>query len=390
MDSHLQGVLYFRSSAVFAGPERYLVELGRALPEFGFEVELLALYRRSSESPAVHPLVARARAAGLPAEQWPDPGPLSIQTVFQLADWLRRGRYALLHSQDYKTDVIGVLAARFARVPCVATVHLHPQTTWRLRFYRQLDLVALRLCHQVITVSEAIRQELLAAGLAPDRVVTIHNGLDVAEFEASGQEVGGNDSRGNDVGQPTVAVFGRLDPQKRQSDFLLAARQVHATRPDVRFMLVGDGPDRASLEQLAQQLGIADCVRFAGHQTNVAALLQRTSVVVLSSVREGLPYVLLEALALARPVVATAVGGVPEVITHGETGLLVPPCNPSALAEGILWVLNNPAEAIRLGERGQERVLREFSATEMAHCTANVYRQVLDKGGSSDHAGSDR
>jgi len=94
-------------------------------------------------------------------------------------------------------------------------------------------------------------------------------------------------------------------------------------------------------------------------------------------VREGLPYVLLEALALARPVVATAVGGIPEVITHGETGLLVPPRNPAALADAILKLLNHPTEAARLGQQGRERVLRDFSATEMARRTAEVYRRVL-------------
>jgi len=371
-------ILYARSSATFAGPERYLLELATALPEFGFSSEFLALYRRNPEGPEVHPLVAHAYRIGLTAAQWPDSGPISVRAVFQLARLLRLGEYIILHCQDYKTDLIGILAARLVRMPAVATVHLHTQTTWRLRLYRLLDLIALRLFDRVIAVSEAIRQEFLAAGFSPDRVVTVHNGLDVTQFESSLESARGSWRKQNeDTREPTIAVFGRLDPQKRQHDFLLAAKQVHAARPEARFLLVGDGPDRSVLWQFAEQLGLAHHVHFAGHQTNIAQWLQSTDVVVLSSVREGLPYVLLEALALARPVVATAVGGIPEVITHGETGLLVPPRNPAALADAILKLLNHPTEAARLGQQGRERVLRDFSATEMARRTAEVYRRVL-------------
>jgi glycosyltransferase involved in cell wall biosynthesis len=372
----LQRVLCFRSSATFAGPERYLLELGRTLPQFGFELALLALYRRSPISLEVHPLVARARDIGLPAEQWLDSGPLSIQAVFQLVNRLRTGRYALLHCQDYKTDLIGGLAVQLARVPRVATVHLHPQTTWRLRAYRLLDLVVLRLFDRVIAVSGALRQELLAAGLPAGRVVTVQNGLDVVGFAESPGSL--DEPRRTQEEGPVVATFGRLDPQKGQRDFLLAAQQVSEARPDTRFQMIGDGPSRAELEQLVTTLGLDRAVKFAGHQSAVATWLEQSDVVVLASLREGLPYVLLEALALARPVVATAVGGVPEVMTEGDTGLLVPPHNSERLAQAILWMLNHPAEAAEMGQRGRERVLREFSIERMARETAAVYREALE------------
>lgn len=376
VDHDLHSVLCFRSSATFAGPEHYLLQLGRTFREFGFAMEFLALYRRSLESPAVHPLVARARAIGLPAEQWLDLGPFSVRTVFQLANLLRSGRYALLHCQDYKTDLIGGLAAHLARVPCVATAHLHPQTTWRLRVYRLLDLVILRLFDRVIVVSEAIRQELLAAGLPAERVVTVRLGLDVAWFEENRGTL--EELKEDRRDGPIVAIIGRLDPQKRQDDFLRAARKVRDERPEARFHLIGDGPSRVELERLAATLGLGNSVMFAGHQSAVAAWVEQSDVIVLASLREGLPSVLLEALALARPVVATSVGGVPEVVTHGETGLLVPPRDPEQLAGAILWMLDHPAEAAEMGRRGRERVLREFSIERMARETSAVYREVLE------------
>ena len=147
--------------------------------------------------------------------------------------------------------------------------------------------------------------------------------------------------------------------------------------------VIGGGPGREGLESLAALLGIDGAVSFLGHRRDVAAWMAISDVIVMASVREGLPYVLLEALALAKPVVATHVGGVPELIQDRETGLLVPPKHPERLAEAILYVLSHREESARLGERGREWVWQEFSPKTMAHKTAEVYREVLARGQES-------
>ncbi|MBM3149885.1 MAG: glycosyltransferase family 4 protein, partial [Chloroflexi bacterium] len=281
--------------------------------------------------------------------------------------------------------LLGLIAARLAKVPSVATVHLHDLSTYALRLYRLLDLVTLRFFPKVITVAESLRQELIGAGLPADKLVTIHNAIDAQAF-ASQAEADNHRLReqlGIEDQQPIVSTVGRLSPQKRHQDFLEAARRTLAVLPGAHFLVIGDGPERGDLEALAASLGIDSAVSFLGHRQDVAAWMAISDVIVMASIREGLPYVLLEALALAKPVVATCVGGVPELIRDGETGLLVPTQQPARMAEAILYVLSHGEEAARLGEKGRELVWQKFSPQSMAHKTAEVYREVLSGGQGS-------
>jgi len=374
-------VLHFRSTSTLAGPERYILELVRPLREEGFEMQLVAYYRRKDASPFVHPMLDEASKRALEIEQWEDMAWLSPSVIRRLARKLKMGGFSLLHTHDYKTNVLGGIAARLAGVNPIATLHLHDLSTRRLRLYRILDLVVLRSFPRVIAVAEALRRELIAAGLPPSKVVTIHNGIEGQGFAAGAftraerlrQQLGiGTD-------QPVISTIGRLSPQKGQRDFLESAARVLKAVPNAMFLVLGDGPAKEELRDLCRSLNIQDAVSFLGHQRDVAAFMAMSDAIVLASVREGLPYVLLEALTLARPVVATQVGGVPELVQDGETGLLVPPHRPDRLAEAILYLLRNPAEATRLGQKGQERVLREFTAEAMARKTAKVYQEVLSE-----------
>jgi len=375
-------VLHFRSTSTLAGPERCILELVRPLREEGFEMQLVAYYRRKDTSLFVHPVLDEASKRGLEMEQWEDMAWLSPSVIRRLARKLKMGGFFLLHTHDYKTDVLGGIAARLAGVQAVATLHLHDLSTCQLRLYRILDLVVLRSFPRVIAVSEALRQELIAAGFPPAKVVTVHNGISRQEF-ASGAFSRAEELRqrlGIGNSQPVVSTIGRLSSQKGQKDFLESAARVLKALPNARFLILGDGPAKEELRDLCRSLNIQDAVSFLGHQRDVAAFMALSNCIVLASVREGLPYVLLEALALARPVVATQVGGVPELVQDGEAGLVVPPRKPDRLAEAILYLLRNPAEAARLGQEGRERVLREFTAEVMGYKTAEVYRAVLEGG----------
>ena len=375
-------VLHFRSTSTLAGPERYILELAYPLRRQGFETQLLAFYRPKGVIPLVYPLLEQAKGKGLEVEQWTDTAWFSPVVIRKLAEKLRRDQIGLIHTHGYKTNLLGGIAARLASVKAIATVHLHDLSTRRLRLYRTLDLVVLRSFPRIITVAEAIRQELIASGFPPDKVVTVHNGIEGQSF-ASG--VSSRVERlkrrlGIGASQPVVSTVGRLCPQKRQRDFLESAARVLKALPNARFLVLGDGPAKQEFLDLCRYLRIHDAVSFLGHQRDVAAFMVMSNCIVLASVREGLPYVLLEALALAKPVVATQVGGVSELVQDGETGLLVPPRRPDRLAEAILYLLRNPAEAARMGQNGRKRVLREFTAEVMGHKTAEVYREVLSGG----------
>ena len=372
-------VLHMRSSAHFVGLERLLLQLVVPLRREGFDIELMVLYRRGDSMSSLHPLVVEARRRGVKAEQL-DGGPrFSLRGVLYVANKLRKEGFSVLHTHDYKTDLLGLLAAGLARIPCVATVHGYVFVSRRLRIYRMLDLLVLRFFSRVITVSEELRQQLLTAGLRGERVITVHNAIDPVAFISQGtqsiswlrQQLGiGRD-------QPLIATVGRLIPGKGHRYFLAAAKQVLQARPEARFLVVGEGPLRGKLEALSAALGIQHAVSFLGFRQDVAALMEASDLIVLPSLEEGQPVVLLEALALAKPVVATAVGGVSEVVRHEETGLLVPPRDSDELARAMLYLLDHPDEGARMGQKGQEVVARDFTVEAMAEKTAAVYRQIL-------------
>lgn len=371
-------VLYLRSSSGFHGPEKQIMLLAQGARDAGFDPSIVVLYRQGKAMPAIHPLVKAAREQGVPVHQLTDRNRFSLGTIWQIARRLTEGEFDLLHTHGYKANILGFLAARLAGVPIIGTVRLHTETTIPLKLYKWLDLLALRLCDHVVTVSEDLRQEVLGAGLPPDKVTTILNSIDVTSFaNQAARGVPAREELGLGPGGHVVTAIGRLTSQKGYSYLLQGVPLVLQTLPETRFLIAGDGPLRGKLEREAHSLGVGSSVRFLGYRTDIAPLIALSDLIVMASLREGLPNVILEALALAKPVVATRVGGIPEIITHQVSGILVPSRDPVRLAEGILQVLTTPALARELGERGWQEVTGRFTVTTMVDRTIALYRQVL-------------
>ena len=238
-------VLHFRSTATFAGPERGLLTLGGPLRELGVDVKIIAYYRRRRPEPAIHRLVEQGRRDHLDVEQWADHSRFSWRTVRRLADELRRGEYDLLVTHDHKTNLMGYLAARRSKIPCRAVPHGYDFSLWRMRLYRRIDLVVLRRFPRIVAVSENLRRELIAAGLSPDRICVIPNGIDVARFaEGAGDRASEWRRRAAEPGAPVILTVGRLYRQKGLEDFVQSAAQIHHAAPRARFWIAG-GRDSA-------------------------------------------------------------------------------------------------------------------------------------------------
>lgn len=373
-------VCHLRSSHSLYGPERQLLYLATSMPLYGFETGICVLYRQGKGRPRKHLLLLEASRRGVWAHQIDDEGWWSLARLIQsMVRILRQGNFSLVNSHGYKSNFVAFWSARVCGIPAIATVRLHTETDTRLKLYKMFDLVLLRHFSHVITVSDHLRKQMILAGIAPTKVSTVHNGVDVQAVasRALTEDDDANRLMWCQANSVTISIVGRLTLQKDHATFLRAARLVIQAVPDVRFLVIGDGPLRDQLEQLSRALGIDEHVTFLGYRQDVLSLMARSDVLVLSSVQEGLPNVILEALALGKPVVATHVGGVPEVIRSGETGVIVPPEDPRGLADAICWVLRNPGQATRLGQLGQARVTAEFSVQTMAQKTAAVYRSVL-------------
>jgi glycosyltransferase involved in cell wall biosynthesis len=223
-------------------------------------------------------------------------------------------------------------------------------------------------------VSQGVAGRMRARGVPDRKIRVVGNGVDVDRLPAPthprlrGELVGSAD-------RAVVLTIARLDAQKGLEYLLTAAADV----PNAVFVLVGEGREQPALEAKARMLGVADRVRFLGHRDDVPDLLAACDLFVLPSLYEGLPLSVLEAMASARPVVATAIAGTSEAVVHGETGLLVPPADPTGLAGAIRALLVDGALARRMGEAGRARVCREFSLRRMIDRVTEVYDELLQR-----------
>jgi glycosyltransferase involved in cell wall biosynthesis len=289
-----------------------------------------------------------------------------VDGIARLARVLRRRRADVLHTHTLAAaNALGRLAARSARVPVIS--HLHIENHFRPAtepLLRRLDNATARLSARLIAVSEDTKRAYERQGY-PRRIEVLYNGVRVPPNGV----VPHNDP-------PLIGEIARLCDVKGQRELIRALADV----PRARLVLAGrdleqGGAFQAELEREAERAGVSDRVEF-GYRDDVGALLDELDVVALPSWTEGLPLVVLEAMAHGRPVVATPVGGTPEVVADGETGLLVPPRDPAALAAALRRVLDDEALARRLGETARRRVEEQFTLEEMNRRMLAIYDEV--------------
>lgn len=302
---------------------------------------------------------------------------------FRLYRHLRRIRPDIVHTHSSKAGILGRLAAVAAGVPVIVHApHGHV-------FYGYFGWMASQACvlterlaarwtDRIITLTDLGKQDHVRYRIGPpEQFVPISCGIDLSRFlhaEREGQAL--RDGFHLRPGEHVVLWAGRLVPIKGCDSFLRACAIVGRQYDRVRFIIVGDGPLAGPLRELASTLGLHDRVQFMGQREDIPAWMWSADIFVLSSLNEGLGRVLLEAMACHRPVVATAVGGVGEIVQAGETGLLVPPSDPDCLAEGMLTLLRDPEMARTFGERGYQRALG-FDTRAMVDKTAALYESLL-------------
>jgi glycosyltransferase involved in cell wall biosynthesis len=297
--------------------------------------------------------------------------PNTMLQVARVARFIRQEGIGLVHAQDLYTNVLGWLAARAAQVPFVVTrVDLgHHLPGYR----RPLVALASRQADRVLVNAICIRDLAIREGVEPDRVVVVRNGVDTDELDAAATRA---PERPAPEPGAIVCVANMHHPVKGQTDLLLAMKEVSRARPEARLVFVGDGVRRPLLERSARQLGIAERCRFLGHRRDGGAILARAALAVSSSHAEGISNAILEAMAARLPVVATAVGGTPEIVRDRVNGYLVPPGAPAALARRIEDLLADPRLRRRMGERGRRTVEREFSLEQMRTSYDALYEDL--------------
>ncbi len=275
---------------------------------------------------------------------------------------------SVVHSHGYRSDIIGLLAARRAGVPIVSTLHGWTPVNRSLRIYEALDRLVLRWFDHIICVSRPLYEQMRRR-LPFNRVTFLPNAVSTPPAD-------GLAPRARSTTRKTILFVGRLSHEKGVDILLRAFAHSLAGRDDTRLLILGDGPDRGENEQLARDLGIADRMEFLGFQRDVPAFYRCADLFVLPSRSEGVPLSLLEAMAAGLPLVATRVGGVPDVILDGISGCLVPPEDPRALGAALVNTLDNPEAAAAMAESAREVVATHYRAEPWARNIEKIYRTM--------------
>ena len=315
-----------------------------------------------------------------PLSPWHD-----LHALLELRRLCRRERYTIVHTHNSKAGFLGRLAARLAGVPIIIhTVHgfaFHEREPWwRRRLFIALERLAARWCDQFICISQPLIEWAVAMRIVPrDRAVKIYSGIELAQFRQPADAAAVRASWGWPDDALVIGEVAKLWPGKGHDTLLRAFARVRAQHPQARLVFVGEGSERPALERLAQRLDVAADVRFLGFRRDVAALTHALDIAALPSLFEGMGRAVLEAMACAKPVVASRVGGLVELIEDGVTGCLVPPNDVDALTAALERLLQEPSVRVRMGQAGVSRVTQQFDAGVMSDHILAVYQAWLKR-----------
>jgi glycosyltransferase involved in cell wall biosynthesis len=308
-----------------------------------------------------------------------------LQALVALTRLIRRKRYTIVHTHSSKAGILGRWAAWLARTPVIVhTVHGwghndRQRATVRALFIL-LERLSLRITDRLIAVTPLNVSKGITDGIGrEDDYIVVRSGIELDRFghpQVNAVEV--RASLGISPNAPVVGTVTRLSPQKAPADFIHAAAHINENHPDVRFVIVGDGPLRAEAEELAANLGLTGIIHFTGLRRDVPELMAAFDIFALSSLWEGLPRVLPQAMATGLPIVATNIDGNAEAVEHGVNGFLVPTNDPQAIAGAVEQLLENPDLAKRMGEVGRVRV-QEFGDRRMVGQLEDLYSELMEE-----------
>ncbi len=370
-------ILHLTASLYTGGAERLILGLARQLNRAEFDVHLCAIGHFGQDS-MLRDFQRLDRPIHLiPIQRFYDP-----RILVALVQYVRYHQIDLIHTHLLYADILGRLLGQLLRLPVISTLQNDPMDSRNIRLDKRWlsRLTARFTTTHLVTVSNQIRQRFITAWqVKEERISTIYNAVQMQPFLAIPAPMA---TAAYTTLPLTITTIGRLEAQKGQHLLLAAAQQVLAQFANVRFLFVGQGPLDEQLQAQAAQLGIADRVEFAGLRRDIPSILAQSDIFVLPSLWEGLPLAAIEAMAAARPVVLTDVGGNRELITHEQEGLLIPPNDSTALTAALLALLQSPEKRKKLGEQARAHARQHFHIEIITRQYEALYRTLCQGQGA--------
>jgi glycosyltransferase involved in cell wall biosynthesis len=358
------------------GTENQFMTLGRLLDRSRFDLEFACLRRWG-------PFVGELAQLQIPLEEYQVSTFRSVQALAQQAKLARniaRRRIDIVHAYNFYGNVFAIPPARLVAPVVIASIR--DRAPYLTAMQKRVQRYACQFADCILVNADAVRDWLIGEGYDASNIVVIRNGVDMTRFAGEPQGERIRRELAIPAGAPLVTVVSRLTRLKGIENFLEATAILKPRYPHARFLIVGetapsDRPYLTELTDLAERLGVADRVTFTGLRSDVPAVLGCADVAVMPSLNEALSNVLLESMAAGAPVVATRVGGTPEALHDGETGLLVPPGDSQAIATAVMRLLDDRELALRLGRAAHDLIARKFSVEQMVRSTEELYLDLL-------------
>lgn len=372
MHSERIRLIEFLTLFAIGGTERQVLNLAQGLDAAQFDLHIACLKRCGA-------LLDEIESTQFPIVEYKTNSLYNygaFRNQIEFARYVKRKSVQIVHTYGFYCNVFAIPPARLAGVPVVVASIRDTGEHWT-PMQRRVQKLFSRLADCIVVNADAVRKRLIDEGYNPKKIAVIHNGIQISRYAKKKNDGRLHHEFGFPPEAPVVTVLARLNRLKGIDYFLDAAAHVARRLSNVRFLIVGDGASRPELECYTRQLGLNGRVGFTGFRLDVPQVLSETAVSVLPTLSEGLSNTLLESMAGGVPVVATDVGGNPEVVKHGETGFLVPPRDSAALARAIEALLRNPDLAEQFGRAGARRVQQHFSVENMVGATARLYEDLL-------------
>jgi glycosyltransferase involved in cell wall biosynthesis len=359
------------------GPDKTILTLPAYYARAGFDAKVL--YLRPPGDPGFETIRRRAAELRAPLIELDDRGPLDVSLVFQALKICRRLRPAIWHGHDYKTNLLGLLLRPLVRMQLVNTTHGWVKHTSRTPLYYRIDRFCLPRYRHTYCVSSDLMEECRRIGVPEERLLLLENGVDTDRFSPK---------RSREVARPQFAsqqdsprlilgAMGRLSDEKAFDLLIDVVASLIQQGKAVDLWIAGDGDQRAALQDRIDRHQAGRHIRLLGFVEDTVAFYESLDAFILSSHREGLPNVVLEAMAMKLPVVATEIAGLPRLVADQESGLLVPPGDAERLRQAIERLLTEPASRHSWGEAGRARVKRQFSFDARVQRQIELYEQLL-------------
>lgn len=357
------------------GPEKTLLTSPRFIGD-GYDLRLA--YIRPADDPS-YDMPQRAAKAGATLVDIPERHGFDPHTWNRLVAEIKQSRPAILHAHDYKTNVLAVLLGRRFHLPAMTTLHGYGLGGGRLNWYYRIERWALRRMNRVVVVSEDLRDYALKQGVRPERCILIENAIDTKEYVRT---IGAEEARARlslSCRSMLVGGVGRLCAEKGFDHLIRAVHELNRGRTAVELLLIGEGDERSRLESLVRELECERSVRLLGYRADTMTLYQALDIFVLSSLREASPNVVLEAMAMEVPVIATRIAGVPRLIEDGVNGLLVEPGDVHGLAQALANLISDAALRIRLARAARQTVETTYSFAFRMRRIRSIYDELLGR-----------